>query len=376
MNFYNPVGITMYPGARAQLVETCADSSVLLFASESMLVRLRGDKYLERFLSSGRVEFEHAFSSNPSLSDITAIAARHAFKKIDFIIGIGGGSTMDVAKISAVAIPAFERGFSLTELLDDNRIISTLSPIDCIQVPTTAGTGSEVTPFATVWDYEKCEKKSLSHSLMYAKNAYVDSELLMGLPIGVALSTGLDALNQALESLWNVNATEYTRALAVKAVVISLGSLNQLENLRLEPKVASDLALTSLFAGCAISQTRTAICHSISYPLTMQFGLSHGLACAFSMLDVLGFNSEFIKKDIKAIESQLGNICIEKGVLNILTKYKFNTYLREHLISTEQVMSLQSEMMDPSRAGNNIRRVSELDLADILRRSCLRASLS
>jgi len=376
MNFYNPVGITMYPGARAELVEICADASVLVFCSESMVARLRGDKYLGGFLSSGNVEFEHGFSSNPSLTDMTGIAARYASQRIDFIIGLGGGSAMDVAKISAVAIPAFERGFSLTELLDDNHLVSKLSPIDCLQVPTTAGTGSEVTPFATVWDYEKCEKKSLSHSLMYAKNAYVDSELLQGLPLGVALSTGLDALNQALESLWNVNANEYTRAIAVKAVVVSLTSLNQLENIRLEPAVANDLAMASVFAGCAISQTRTAICHSISYPLTMKFGLSHGMACAFSMLDVLEFNSEFIQNDLRAIETQLGNISIERLVSDILIKYDFNTYLKEHLSSTEQVMSLQSEMMNPSRAGNNIRRVSKLDLADILRRSCLRASLS
>ena len=109
---------------------------------------------------------------------------------------------MDVAKIACVSIPAYQIGLEVHNLLSESELFSRFKAIDCVQVPTTAGTGSEVTPFATVWDYEEQKKKSLSHSKLYAKKAFIDPDFLSETPLSVAVSTGLDALNQAFESLW------------------------------------------------------------------------------------------------------------------------------------------------------------------------------
>ena len=196
---------------------------------------------------------------------------------------------MDVAKISSVSIPALQNGIHINDLLNDPDILSEVQEIDCIQIPTTAGTGSEVTPFATVWDYEEQKKKSLSHSKLYAKKAFIDPDFLSETPLSVAVSTGLDALNQAFESLWNVNATEITRLLSRQAIVFSLEALPNISNAASNSDLRRNLSLASLFAGLAISQTRTSICHSISYPLTLKYGVEHGMACAFSMLEVLQY---------------------------------------------------------------------------------------
>ena len=132
---------------------------------------------------------------------------------------------MDVAKIASVSIPAIKKGISVNDLLKDSTLFSDFKGIDCIQVPTTAGTGSEVTPFATVWDYESKQKKSLGHPSMYAKKAFVDPDFLVQVPLEVGVSTVLDALNQAFESIWNVNANELTRPLSRQAAALSLLAL-------------------------------------------------------------------------------------------------------------------------------------------------------
>jgi len=123
------------------------------------------------FFSLPAVVFEHAFDANPSMSDIIAISLKHRHSSIDVIVGLGGGSAMDVAKVASVSIPAHQEGIELRELLADSDLFTRFRALDCLQVPTTAGTGSEVTPFATVWDYENQVKKSLSNPIMFAKKS-------------------------------------------------------------------------------------------------------------------------------------------------------------------------------------------------------------
>jgi alcohol dehydrogenase len=375
MSFFNPVNITNKPGARSALLEVVQNLEVLVICSAQMLKRINLDNILNGFADLPNLQFEHGFDSNPSLTDMVEIAEKYSSKKIDLVVGIGGGSAMDVAKIASVAIPAMSNGIHLSRLLDDADLFTLFEAFDCMQVPTTAGTGSEVTPFATVWDYDLKIKKSLSHPSMFAKRAIIDSEFLYDIPINIALSTGLDALNQALESLWNVNATEITRHLSVRAVISSLNSLIFLEELNTNQTAAKNLATASLLAGLSISHTRTAICHSISYPLTLAFGLPHGLACGFSMLEVYNFNATHIKDDIITIEQQLNGNKVPDIIEAIYKKYDFYQLVRNHIQHTDSVLELLPQMVSPERADNNIRKFNQIELERIIRSSCLRARL-
>jgi len=197
MNYFNPVKLVFGTLVRSKVTAECVGKSVLIICSATAYNRCRDDPELTALFSLSSVTFEHGFESNPSLTDIIEISNKYRDSSLDLIVGLGGGSAMDVAKIASVSIPAIKEGIHIDELLKDSTLFSRFKAMDCIQVPTTAGTGSEVTPFATVWDYKSQQKKSLSHPVMYAKKAFIDPDFLSQVPLEVAISTGLDALNQA-----------------------------------------------------------------------------------------------------------------------------------------------------------------------------------
>ena len=330
MNYFNPVKLVFGRLVRKKISDECIGKSVLIICSSTGYARYNKDPALSVLFSSGSVTFEHDFESNPSLTDIIEISHKYREKSLDLVIGLGGGSAMDVAKIVSVSIPAIKKGIHIDDLLKDSTLFSHFKEIDCIQVPTTAGTGSEVTPFATVWDYESQQKKSLSHPLMYAKKAFIDPDFLSQVPLEVAISTGLDALNQAFESIWNVNANEFTRPLSRRAVVLALQGLPLINEASNDPELRTKLSLASLFAGLAISQTRTSICHSISYSLTLKYGIEHGMACSFSILEVFKYNSASIKDDLELIKIDL-KLDPYMVLENIIKQHGINTFLAKSL---------------------------------------------
>jgi phosphonate metabolism-associated iron-containing alcohol dehydrogenase len=200
------------------------------------------------------------------------------------IVAIGGGSVIDSAKVFAAAGGDFGR---IMRFLESKQGGEQLAGTPIIAVPTTAGTGSEVTSWATVWDRRSARKYSLSHSLLYPEHAFVDPSLMVGKPRQLTISTGLDALSHALESLWNVNANPISAHHAVAAareiLVVLPALVSDLKNLELRSRMAA----AALSAGLAFSNTRTAIAHSISYPVTLHRNVAHGIACSFTLPAVL-----------------------------------------------------------------------------------------
>ncbi len=372
MQYYNPVSIVNSPGARSQLALCCASKEVLIICTQSAFERFATDKHLSALFSLPNCKFEHDFSSNPAMEDIVKISKKYIDIDLNLVIGLGGGSAMDVAKVVSVSVPAGKKGIGLSQLLADSLLFDAFDAIDCIQVPTTAGTGSEVTPFATVWDYITQQKKSLSHPKMFAKACYIDPDFLVDLPLDIALSTGLDALNQAFESIWNKNATDVSLLYAIKSAELSLNALPRLSQLAEDSNLRQELMTASVFAGVAISQTRTAICHSISYPLTLRFNLPHGLACAFSMLEVLDFNASLIVARISQISAGLFGVTIEKTLVSIFEKYNVSKIIQSYIPNGNSVLNIMDEMHAIGRFENNIKNCSKDDLEKIIEKSCER----
>ena len=365
MNYFNPVKLIVGSLVRREITKECVGKSVLIICSSTAYNRYNKDPELSALFSFANVTFEHGFESNPSLTDIIEISNKYRDSSLDLIVGLGGGSAMDVAKIASVSIPAIAKGIHIDDLLKDSTLFSRFKEIDCIQVPTSAGTGSEVTPFATVWDYESQQKKSLGHPMMYAKKAFIDPDFLSQVPLEVAISTGFDALNQAFESIWNVNANEFTRPVARRAAELSLQSLPKIDEVFINPQIRESLSLASLFAGLAISQTRTSICHSISYPLTLKYGINHGLACAFSMLEVYQYNLPYIKDDIEIITF---NIKQDPYIvlMDIFTQHKVNLYLARGLPNKSKFFESIEDFVTTGRFENNIKECNRTDLTNII----------
>jgi phosphonate metabolism-associated iron-containing alcohol dehydrogenase len=149
------------------------------------------------------------------------------------------------------------------------------------------GTGSEVTPWATIWDRHAGKKHSLHLPETWPEAAVVDPELMLTLPAGVTVQSGLDALSHALESIWNVNANPVSDTFAVAAAREVMATLPALLANPGDVALRGRMATAALKAGMAFSNTKTALAHSISYEMTLRHGLPHGIACSFTLPMVL-----------------------------------------------------------------------------------------
>ena len=128
------------------------------------------------------------------------------------------------------------------------------------------------------------------------------------------------------------------------------------------------LALASLFAGLAISQTRTSICHSISYPLTLKYGIEHGMACSFSMLEVFKYNFAFIKDDLELIELELKQDSFTV-LESIIKQHDVNAYLAKSLPNKSVFFESIQDFITAGRFENNIKKCSQNDLIEIITES-------
>lgn len=225
---------------------------------------------------------------NPDVAELAATWERfwREHPDTEAIVAVGGGSTIDTAKALMVGTES-GRFDELVAGLAGERPFAPTRFKSLIAVPTTAGTGSEVTPWATVWDRERQKKYSLHLPQTWPSHAVIDPELMLSLPASVTLQSGLDALSHALEAIWNVNANPVSDTFAVAAVRDTMEVLPQLLQRLDSVELRGRMALAALKAGMAFSNTKTALAHSISYEMTLRFGLPHGIACSFPLPMVL-----------------------------------------------------------------------------------------
>ena len=198
----------------------------------------------------------------------------------EVIVALGGGSVMDASKVVAAGGNGFD---AVKRHLEDGASEDALTAIPIIAIPTTAGTGSEVTSWASVWDTDGGRKYSLSRRSLYATDALIDPELMVGMPRELTVSTALDALSHSLESIWNVKGNPVSTNHAINAATEILTTLPELVDDLGNLDLRSRIAQAATFAGLAFSNTKTALAHSISYPITLRHGTPHGFACSFSL---------------------------------------------------------------------------------------------
>jgi phosphonate metabolism-associated iron-containing alcohol dehydrogenase len=222
---------------------------------------------------------------NPSVSWVESHHAEFWKRYQDcVVVAVGGGSAIDTAKLLLTMPPSGNFNDTLIELRSGRKpAVARCLPL--IAVPTTAGTGSEVTPWATLWDRDASppQKLSLHLDALWAESALVDPELTLTLPSSITRSSALDALSHALESIWNVNANPVSDALAIRA---AHGIIAHLPGVLKDPKNIqhrTEIARASLLAGLAFSNTKTALAHSISYIMTLRYGVTHGIASSFPL---------------------------------------------------------------------------------------------
>ena len=286
--FHNPVDTRFGWGSLEALVEISEDQDVALVTFPEARALGLVDR-IRDLLGDRLVYVIEDVQPNPDVAHLRETYERfwqHA-GHCQTVLAVGGGSAIDTAKALIVGTESGRFDELLSLLASGKPFV----PAHCkalIAAPTTAGTGSEVTPWATIWDTAAQKKYSLHLDCTWPKVAIIDPQLMLTVPAGVTVSTGLDALSHALESIWNVNANPISDTFALSAISDILECLPLLlRDLSSQP-LRTRMALAALKAGMAFSNTKTALAHSISYEMTLRHGLPHGIACSFTLPLVLG----------------------------------------------------------------------------------------
>ncbi len=223
---------------------------------------------------------------NPSVETVEKAAAAFCKSGADFIIALGGGSPMDVAK--AVGVVA-RYGGSITEYEGGGRVPGDIIPL--IAIPTTAGTGSEVTAFSVITDHSRNYKLTVFSYKLIPVYAILDPELLTTAPVSVAAACGIDAMVHALEAYISKDASPFSDAMAEKALELIGKNIRRYVADRTDIEAAEAMITGSLFAGIAFSWARLGDVHAMSHPVSAYFDVPHGVANAILLPTIVEYNA-------------------------------------------------------------------------------------
>lgn len=223
--------------------------------------------------------------ANPSVDTVERTLAGYKACGADMIVGFGGGSPLDVAK--AVGVLA-KYGGKITDYEGGGKVPGPIVPL--IAIPTTAGTGSEVTAFSVITDHSRDYKLTVFSYEILPKYAILDPELIMTAPASVAASCGIDAMIHALEAYISTAASPFSDAMAEKALELIGGNIRRYVANRKDEEAASAMIVGSLFAGIAFSFARLGNVHAMSHPVSAYFNVPHGVANAILLPTILDYN--------------------------------------------------------------------------------------
>lgn len=224
---------------------------------------------------------------NPSTD--TVVKATEGFKKskADFIVAFGGGSPLDVAK--AVAVLATYGG-NIVDYEGAGKVMGPVVPM--IAIPTTAGTGSEVTAFSVITDHSRNYKLTVVSNYLLPAYVILDPDLIATVPANTAAACGIDAMVHALEAYISKAASPFSDIFAREALRLIGGSIRDYVADRSNPAACESMMVGSLFAGIAFSHARLGNVHAMSHPVSAYFDMPHGVANAILLPTVVDFNKD------------------------------------------------------------------------------------
>ena len=257
------------------------------------------EKIAEDFKKAGlTADFFCRPQGEPTLAEISDVITQGHAAKAAWVVGIGGGSVLDLAKAAAGLFHAkeqpayYQEGGTLKE-----------KGIPFLAVPTTAGSGSEASLNSVIINPEKKVKLSIRHSGFLARKVILDPDLLKGLPFTVMCHSGMDAWVQAYESFISKNSTWFSENYALKAIQLISRHLVPALNAGREEDLAG-LLLGSFFSGLAFSHSRLGVIHGLAHPLGVVYNVPHGLICSLLFAPSIKLNLEAMGNQRYAIMSQ------------------------------------------------------------------------
>ncbi len=293
-------------------------------------------------------------------------------EKCNLVVGIGGGSTMDVAK--AVAVIAANKGRA-KDYLGLNKVPGPGLPK--IMVPTTAGTGSEVT-FTSVFIRKKLKKKEgMNSPWLYPELALLDPVLTLSVPSNVTAATGIDALCHAIESYTSINSSPLSELVSLEAVRLISSDLRTCVHDGSNLRARENVLLGSLYAGLGLANAGVTAVHSLSYPLGGKYGISHGVANTVLLPYVMRFNLPGAVEKFAVVAETMGEFVDDlslreaadlavEAVEELIEDCDMNISLEELGVGEEDFSELAKVAMTVARPlENNPRKVTVEDAIEI-----------
>jgi alcohol dehydrogenase class IV len=307
--------------------------------------------------------------ADPSVAVVEAALAEARAAKIDGVIGFGGGSSMDVAKLIALLIGGGEK---LEDVYGVGQAKGQRLPL--IQIPTTAGTGSEVTPISIITVGET-EKKGVVAPQLLPDIALLDAELTLGLPAPVTAATGIDAMVHAIESYTSASANNnpVSRALAREALRLLGANIETAVKKGSNVQARSGMLLGAMLAGQAFANSPVAAVHALAYPIGGIFHVPHGLSNALVLPHVMRFNASVcadayatlapdVFPDLASVQRELRVDEFINRLEALSADLGLEQTLREVGIGESDLSVMAVDAMKQSRLlVNNPREVSEAD---------------
>lgn len=289
-NFSVPQDITVGKGSLAKLPEIAKKlgGSHAFIISGPHLAKMGLVEKAADYLKTVDIKTD-AFTeieANPSVATVEKATEKFKESDADFIVAFGGGSPMDVAK--AVGVVA-KYGGSITEYEGAHKVPGPIIPL--IAIPTTAGTGSEVTAFSVITDHSRDYKLTVFSYELLPAYAILDAELITTAPASVAAACGIDAFIHAEEAYISTAASPFSDAMAEKAMALIGKNIRRFVANRGDMEAAEAMMVGSLFAGIAFSFARLGNVHAMSHPVSAFFDVPHGVANAVLLPVVAEYNA-------------------------------------------------------------------------------------
>jgi len=292
--------------------------------------------------------------------------------KADVVVGIGGGSALDTAK--AIGLMLTNKG-NIRDYVGIDKVPLAGAPV--IAVPTTAGTGSELTIWSVLSDKAQKVKISVGSTLNCAKIALLDPELTLSLPSAITATTGMDALTHALESYVNTATQPISEAMSEQAMVLIAKSLRTAVNDGSNLEARGDMLLASTIAAMAFNNTRLGVVHAFAMPLGAKFGIPHGLVNAIMLPEVMRFNhlsnakkfariAEIFGEDVSGLSTEQAALLSVDAISKLRADVGISAKLSNFGVTSERLDEVVEEALQSGNVPVNPRQPTHDDMRALL----------
>jgi alcohol dehydrogenase class IV len=297
---------------------------------------------------------------NPSLETVEKISTLGKDKEVDFVIGVGGGSPIDAAKAAGILINNKEA------TLKDLFISPMLLSIPLVAIPTTAGTGTEATPYAIITDHEMKTKRGIAQKV-FPVICFLDATYLISTPKDVTINTSVDALSHLIEGYLSTNANIFSDGLAECGLKIMGQCIREIQDNNMDFSCREKLMIASCIAGIVITQSGTSLPHGMGYALTYNKGIPHGKANGILLKSYMNFCND--KYKVKTIIELLGFNTLEE-----LGQFLCEVLGEPVALTDEELYEYASLMAgNEAKLKNHPSKVTGDDILDIYRSSIVRS---